>query len=87
MRLKKGMTMKKTKNLQTKILLLLASVYLILGNGCAYEIVKKRGDIVLPEGEVSISHPTQPGLECWPTGYIGGIMDDIKQCLGGDDGK
>ena len=76
--------MKEIKSLQHKILLLLVSGCLLFANGCGYTIVKRRGDIILSVGELSISHPTKPGLECWPTGYIQGIEDDIEECLGED---
>ena len=76
--------MNEIRNWQYKILLLLVSVCLIFANGCGYTIVKRRGDIILPAGELSISHPTILGLECWPTGYIQSIEDDIEECLSED---
>ena len=76
--------MKETKNSRIKILLLLVSACLIFGSGCGYTIVKKRGYIILKDSELSISHPTIPGKECWDTGYIQKIMEDIEECLESD---
>ena len=73
--------MKEIRNLRIKILLLLVSACLIFASGCAYTIVKKRGDITLRDDDLSVSHPTIPGKECWDTGYIQKIVDDIKECL------
>jgi hypothetical protein len=77
--------MKETKNSLSKILLLLVSASLILPGCFGYTIVKKRGDIILPDGKASVSHPIKPGYECWPTGYIQKIEDDIEECLGSDN--
>ena len=82
--MKKVLDMKEVKNLQDKILLLLVSACLISASGCGYTIVKKRGDLILRDSEMSISHPTIPGKECWDTGYIQKIEDDIKECLSED---
>ena len=82
MQSKKGNAMKEIKNLRIKILLLLVSACLIFTSGCGYTIVKKRGDIILRDEVVSVSHPTIPGKECWDTGYIQKIEDEIEQCLG-----
>lgn len=74
--------MKEIKNYSIKTLLLLVSVLLIFVTSCGYTIVKKestRG--ALPYGKISVSHPTKAGLECWPTGYIQEIEDEIKLCL------
>jgi hypothetical protein len=78
---KRGIAMKETKNSLSKILLLLASACLVFTSGCGYTIVKKRGDIILKDSELSISHPTIHGKECWDTGYIQKIEDDIRECL------
>ena len=77
--------MKEVKSSLNKILLLSVSACLIFMTSCGYTIVKKRGDIILPDQKMSISHPTEPGLECWQTGYIQKIEDDIEECLAEDE--
>ena len=76
--------MKEIKNSSTKILLLLVFVCMIKLSGCAYTLEKKESIRAIPEGSLSISHPTIKGYECWPTGHIQKIEDDIDICLNED---
>ena len=69
-------------SLRLKTLWVLVGACLMASTGCGYTIVK-RGDAILPEGRVGESHPTKPGYECYPTGYIQEILKEIDTCLGG----
>lgn len=70
--------MSATRSLLNKSLRLLVVGCLMVSVGCAFG---KKKLIVLPESQVGISHPTKQGYECFSTGYIQQILDEIEMCL------
>lgn len=69
------------KNWQIRILVGLAVVCMMDLYGCGYTIARKEKIVALPEGAISESHPTVPGYECFPTGYIQEVLTEIDLCL------
>jgi hypothetical protein len=68
---------------RNKIAMLLVLGSVVMLGGCGYSIVRNGG--ILPEGQEPISHPTKQGYECFPTGYIYKMYEDIDECLAEPD--
>lgn len=49
--------------------------------GCSGITRSERTVVAIPDSRMGISHPTEPGYECFTTGYIQQILKEIDMCL------